>query len=225
MPLLDARDAYRLWAPSYERETAVSLLEDGLVRRMTPPLAGRRLLDTGCGTGRRLREAGAAVSVGVDLSPEMIGTGRAANSGVPGLVTHVGDVRDLPVPDRSFDVVWCRLVLGHLPDLHRPYAELARAGDDGVIVIVSDFHPSAYRQGHRRTFRADGQLHEIVHHDHSLAAHADAARAAGLVPVDWQEAVIGSDVRHFYEEAGRPALYAEHFGLPLVMALAFEKEG
>lgn len=223
MSILSAREAYRLWAPSYEQETAVSLLEDHLVSRMSPPLAGRRLVDIGCGTGRRLRMAGAAVAVGVDACAEMIDAGSAANKAIPELQILVGDACALPLPDRAFDVVWCRLVLGHLPELGQAYAEFARVADEGALVIVSDFHCRAYECGHRRTFRAQGQLHEIEHYPHPFSAHVEAGQAAGLTLVDWQEGVVGPEVRHLYVSAGRSQAYRDQLGLPLVLALALEK--
>ena len=39
------------------------------------------------------------------------------------------------------------------------------------------------------------------------------------------EAAIGPAVRPFYDRAGRSALYAQHDGLPVVLGLAFEREG
>ncbi len=45
MSVLTAREGYRLWAPSYAGETAISWLDQDLVGVMTPPLAGLRLLD------------------------------------------------------------------------------------------------------------------------------------------------------------------------------------
>ena len=54
IPRLSADEAYALWAPTYSEETAVSLLEDQLVADMSPRLAGLRLIDVGCGTGRRM---------------------------------------------------------------------------------------------------------------------------------------------------------------------------
>lgn len=221
MSILGVRDGYRLWAPTYADETAISHLENELVGAMTPPLAGLRLLDAGCGTGRRLRGAGAASAVGVDLSPEMLEAGEPLPAGVR---TMVGDVRNLPLPDQAFDMVWCRLVIGHLPECAAAYAELGRVADAGAAVIVTDFHPQAYAAGHRRTFRDEtGEIREVEHHVHELPAHLAAARAAGLEPVAVREAKIGPDVRRFYAEAGREALYEEHLGLPVVLALAFRR--
>lgn len=218
MTALAARDAYRLWAPTYGEENAVSWLENRLAAEMTPPLAGLRLLDAGCGTGRRLHGTGASRAVGVDLSPEML----AAGSGDAELL--LGDLRALPLADRSFDFIWCRLAIGHLPDCRPIYSELARVADRGAKLVVTDFHPEAHAAGHRRSFRdSDGLVREVEHHVHHPSDHLAAADAAGLQWIETREARIGPDTRRFYAEAGRAELYAQHGGLPVVLALAFER--
>jgi len=222
MSALPVREGYRLWAPTYSAENAVSQLEDVLVSAMTPPLAGLRLLDAGCGTGRRLRDCGAAMATGIDLSPEMIATGRDELG--PDARLMVGDVRALPFADASFDLVWCRLVIGHLAECAGAYAELGRVVARGARVIVTDFHPAAQAAGHRRTFRRGDTVHEVEHHVHALAAHREAALAAGLQLAAIRQAEIGPSVRPFYERAGRVALYDQHRGLPVVLALAFVKD-
>ena len=145
MSALAVGEAYRLWAPSYSDETAISFLENKLVNAMTPSLAGLRLLDAGCGTGRRIRNAGAAMRVAVEPCREMLAAGIAQDGALEGIDVLVGDVRGMPLPARAFDVVWCRLVLGHMPNLDLAYSELARVTDNGGLVIVSDFHPAAAR--------------------------------------------------------------------------------
>jgi malonyl-CoA O-methyltransferase len=222
MTLLSVKEAYGLWSRSYADETAVSFLETGLAQALTGPLTGLRLLDAGCGTGRRLKGTGALLAVGVDVTPEMIAAGPRADAGVK---TIVADVRDLPLADRSFDAIWCRLVIGHIPDCAPVYRELARVADAGARLVVTDFHPDAHAAGHRRTFRHGGQVHEIEHYVHGLADHVAAARAAGWRLRETRDAVIGPETRPFYENAGRSALYAEHQGLAVVIGLAFEREG
>jgi malonyl-CoA O-methyltransferase len=222
---LSIREGYRRWAPLYARETAISFLETQLVEAVTPPMAGRRLLDAGCGTGRRLVGCGAALAVGVDVSPEMLeaGVGIGASPAHPHLRTLVGDIRCLPLADGGFDIVWCRLAIGHLPECEKTYAELARVAAPGATVIVTDFHEAAHRAGHRRSFRDDEGVHEIEHYIHDARRQHEAARAAGLELFAQSEAVIGPQVLPFYEQAGRPQLYREHEGLPVVLLLAFRK--
>ena len=223
MTVLNPAEGYARWAPTYERETIVSLLDDTLVAGLTPPLAGRRLLDIGCGTGRRMLVTEAASATGVEPSWEMIAAGTQNRLGRADLTVLQGHAGELPVADQAFDVAWCRLVLGHVADLAAPYAEMARALVPGGAAIVSDFHPDAHARGHRRTFRANGTVCEIENHPHAIAEHILAAEAAGLVLMDGAEACVGPAVRHMYEEAGRLALYEEHLGLPLVFALRFER--
>jgi malonyl-CoA O-methyltransferase len=225
MTTLSARDGYRLWASQYEAETAVSHLEKQLVADLRVPTAGARLLDVGCGTGRRLRDAAAAFSVGVDLSLEMIDHGRfLRREGLDLLAVAAADVRALPVATASFDVVWCRLVIGHVRDLDAAYAELSRVCRAGGAVIVTDISAAAIAAGHRRTFRdAEGVTREVEHFVHTLRRHETAARDAALVIEQCTEGVVGPAIRAFYETAGRLDAYDAQRGLPLVTALLMRK--
>ena len=218
--VLSPQEAYRLWAPAYSAETAISQLEDELVARLTPPLRGLSLLDAGCGTGRRLAACGASEAVGVDICPEMLDAARAT-----GVQAEIADIVALPFADQSFDVVWCRLVIGHVADCAAAYREIGRVLRRGGQLIVSDFHPAAHAAGHRRTFRAAGVVHEIEHHVRDAGVLLDSAREAGLEPIAVEEACIGPSVRGFYERSGRGALYGEHVGLPVVLAASFRKGG
>src|SRR5438067_3944428 len=218
MNLLSAREGYRLWAPSYGRVTVVSLLERAAVAALGVPTAGRRLLDAGCGTGRRLAAADAALRVGVDLAPEMLALGASD------LALGAADVRALPFAAGAFDVVWCRLVIGHVRELDTVYAELARVSAPGGDIVVSDLSAEAVAAGHRRTFRdARGAVHELEHFVHPVRAQADAARRAGLSLVRQHVAAVDESVRSLYADAGKLAAYEAQVALPLVVALSFRK--
>jgi malonyl-CoA O-methyltransferase len=182
------------------------------------PVAGKRLLDAACGNGRRLHGSDARLAIGIDITPEMLPT-------VPNLEHYAAaDVRALPLRTAEFDVVWCRLALGHLPDLPNAYRELARVCRTGATVVVTDFHAAAVAAGHRRTFRdSDGIVHEIVHHVHDVDAHARAAHAAGLGIVTHDDRSIGPPIRDFYERANRMSVYDTQIGLPLVLGIVFSK--
>jgi malonyl-CoA O-methyltransferase len=220
---LPPREAYRLWAPRYAAETVVSRLEETLVAALAVPTAGRALLDVGCGTARRLAAAGARLGVGVDLTPEMLPLAGADAACVVG----AADVRALPFAAGAFDVVWCRLVVGHVRELDDAYAELARVCRPGGAVVVTDFHPAAVAAGHARSFRdpRSGAERTIEHHVHQPEAQAAAAARAGLAGAAQREGAVGPAVRDFYAAAGRLAAYEAQRGLPVVVALAFRKEG
>jgi malonyl-CoA O-methyltransferase len=215
MSVLAVRDAYRLWAPTYAAETAISFLDEQLARQMLHDLPCERLLDAGCGTGRRL--AGMDGAIGVDASAEMVAAGRGAN-------LIVAEIRALPFASARFDMVWCRLVLGHLADPMPAYRELARVCRPGGHVFVTDFHPDAVAAGGRRSFRDQaGQVHEVEHYVHS--DHAALAGRAGLTLVERREASVGPMIRDFYARAERLALYEKDRGLKLVAAFLFHRAG
>jgi malonyl-CoA O-methyltransferase len=214
--VLAPADGYRLWAPRYAAETAVSWLEERTVESLRPPVRAGRLLDVGCGTARRLLESGATLAVGVDLTVGMLAQ-------APRHATiAAADIRALPFADAAFDIVWCRLVIGHVRELDVAYAELGRVCRAGGTVIVTDFHPDAAAAGHRRTFAdAAGQSHEIEHHVHDPAAQCRAASAGGLSLIARRDAEVSPMIRGFYERAGRLDAYEAQRGLRLVLALAF----
>ena len=112
MSALSAREGYALWAPRYEIETAISFLEDRLVTALQVPLSNRRLLDAGCGTGRRMSDVRAALAVGIDLTPDMLTRPVGGDASLA-----AADIRALPFAADSFDVVWCRLAIGHILSL------------------------------------------------------------------------------------------------------------
>ncbi len=220
MPL-PAREAYRLWADQYESETAVSALEDRLVSERS--LGGARaLLDAGCGTGRRLAavKGRVALATGVDLVPEMPRAGRRLDPERSGLV--VSDLRALPYADGTFDLLWCRLVLGHLRELEGAYRELRRVAVDGAELVVTDFHPAASAAGHSRTFRdAEGHVHQVEHHVHARERHAAAARGTGWSLEASIDGVPGLQERPYYDRAGRGEQFERERALPLVLMMCF----
>jgi malonyl-CoA O-methyltransferase len=210
---LDVREGYRLWAPTYATETATSFLDDALARKMLLGLPQTRLLDAGCGSGRRIANLPGAI--GMDLSPEMLAAGGARN-----IVT--GDVRAIPLASDQFDMVWCRLVLGHLPDPLAAYQELARVCMPGGYVFVTDFHPDAVAAGHRRSFSdAMGVVHDIKHYVHKN--HIDLALKAGLSLVAHCDAAVGPSIRDFYVHGVGLKVYKRDLGLKLVAAFLFRR--
>lgn len=218
MTALAARDGYRLWAPSYEAETAISFLEDQTVRELSGSLDVKTLLDAGCGTARRLSDGGARFGVGIDLSVEML---RAAREMQP---VAAADLRALPFASQSFDVVWCRLAIGHLPDVSPCYAELGRVCSAGGRVVVSDICAEAIAAGHRRTFRdAEGEVREVEHFVHSKEAHVAAAGTAALELEMCADAAVGPAIEQFYVNAGRARAYERQLGQPLVRVMVWRK--
>lgn len=106
------RDFYEINADSYA-ESTLSLDMARSVRRFRSLLmADARVLDLGCGGGRdliALRAAGLRPT-GLDISPALA---RIAHN-VSGCPVVVGDLRDPPFDDGSFEAIWASASLLHL---------------------------------------------------------------------------------------------------------------
>jgi SAM-dependent methyltransferase len=90
------------------------------------------VLDVACGTGVVARVAAQRVGatgrvVGVDLNPGMLAVARALPP-PPGasIVWQEGSADALPLPEASFDVVFCQLGLQYFPDRPKALREMCR---------------------------------------------------------------------------------------------------
>lgn len=111
-------------------------------------LAGKTVLDVGCGMGRFAQVAadhGARV-VGVDLSVAV----EAANANLghlPDTAFLQADVFDLPIREESFDLIYSIGVLHHTPDTRAAFASLPRLLRPGgriAIWVYADEHRWRY---------------------------------------------------------------------------------
>lgn len=104
-------------------------------------LAGRRVVDVGCGEGglvRALAQLG-ATAVGVECGAEMLARARAADS-VGGERYVEGVAEALPLPDESADVVVFMNSLHHVPPemMGEALSEAARVLAPGGLVLVNE---------------------------------------------------------------------------------------
>ncbi len=114
-------------------------------------VAGREVLDAGCGQGygcRLLVEAGgAARCVGVDVDERTVDAARAAYGEGPKVEFTTGDVTSLPFEDDSFDVVTCFETIEHVAAQAAAIGELARVLRPGGTLLVSSPNRGVYPAG------------------------------------------------------------------------------
>ncbi|MFN7977475.1 MAG: class I SAM-dependent methyltransferase [Vicinamibacterales bacterium] len=187
-PVLAPKDAYARWAPTYAStpHNALMAAEQAAVLAAWPDVAGQRVLDAGCGTGRYLDAAaarGAACVVGVDFSPEML-----ARVTVPAAHRLLGDLGALPVATASVDLVVSGLALNDVPDLAQAIAELARVLRPRGTLVYSVVHPRGGELGWTRGFTGEGGEAIVRGCWHTVAEHERACVSARLL-VDLQQDV------------------------------------
>lgn len=197
-PILDPLAAYALWAehyPAHAHNPVMQAEERAMLSLMPTGLAGRRVLDAGCGSGRYLLHAlrrGATRLTGVDASPAMLrraGEELAGPGGEAVIELLESSVEAMPVSSAWADLTVCGLVLGHLEQLAPALAELCRVTRPGGTLLCSDVHPIGHALGWRRDFKSGGRRYAVRHtphlysHWHAACAHLGLAIEQVLEPM------------------------------------------
>ena len=126
-----------------DSRTGATLSRDRLERCLGRPLkdlAGLRVLEAGCGAGRfteLLVNAGALVHA-VDMS-SAVDANRRNIGAAPNYVLAQADLRDLPFPAKSFDIVLCLGVLQHTPSPEASIAALWRMVAPGGQLVIDHY--------------------------------------------------------------------------------------
>lgn len=120
----------------------------------SPSLAGKRVLDIGCGDGREtvlLALLGANVT-GIDISPEAIEVAkeRAAVNGVPDRCEFACQpLESADFGDQRFDIIWCDAFLHHvIPDMEPILLRMREWLTPGGEVVITE--PVSLSAGFRR---------------------------------------------------------------------------
>lgn len=115
------------------------------LRGLLPPVAGRRVVDLGCGFGwfcRWARAEDAAHVVGIDGSARMLDRARATTDDPAVDYVHADlDEIDLGQLDGPLDIVFSSLALHYVRDLDRLLHQAWRAIADGGALVCSVEHP------------------------------------------------------------------------------------
>ena len=161
-------------------------------------VAGRRVLDAGCGLGygaAALARAGADRVVGVDIAEAVVEAARALAG--PEIEFQVGDVHALGFPDASFDAVVCFEVIEHVDERDAVLSELKRVLAPGGIALISSPNRDVYVPGnphHVHEYRPD----ELREHLRQHFAEVELRRQH-----NWIASAILDD-EAFAEDGGRP---------------------
>src|SRR5437763_13292670 len=104
-----------------------------------------RVLDVGCGIGgpaRYLAHTYGCRVDGIDLTPELIETGRVLTERcklADRVVLQVGNALELPYPDQTFDVVWCQNVTMNIADKAGILAGVYRVLKRGGLFTATEY--------------------------------------------------------------------------------------
>ena len=122
-----------------------------------PDIAGKHVLDLGCGYGWHCQyaaENGAELVLGIDQSTQMIDEAKKRNSGE--IITYrVCDLLQYEYPASAFDLVISNLVLHYIEDLEWIYSSIYRTLRQGGVFLMNIEHP-VFTAGVNQCFAPDG---------------------------------------------------------------------
>ena len=113
------------------------------LRAMLPELAGKRVVDLGCGFGwfaRWARSAGAADVLGLDLSEAMIARARAETTDAA-IRYAIADLDTVELAAGAFDLAYSSLAFHYLADFGRLVRTVHQALVPGGAFVFSIEHP------------------------------------------------------------------------------------
>ncbi len=148
------------------------------IRKMLPPLRGKRVADMGCGFGwasRWMREQGAASVLGVDLSRNMIARAEADTTDAA-IRYRVADLETLELPQAAFDLVYSALTFHYIKDFSRLVRMIHSGLVEGGDLVFTIEHP---------TFMAAAHPHWIADEDGRKTWPVNGYSVEGERRTDW----------------------------------------
>jgi ubiquinone/menaquinone biosynthesis C-methylase UbiE len=157
-------------APQWDRIRSLYVCESAVEAAILKSVGDgpfERVVDLGTGSGRMLTLLGrrAKMSVGLDLSHNMLNIARAnvAKAGLGRVELRHGDIFSTRLPERSADLVLVHQVLHYLAEPATAVAEAARLVMPGGRLLIVDFAPHQLEHlreehQHRRLGFADEEM-------------------------------------------------------------------
>lgn len=202
MTYLPARQLYQKWARTYDEPSNPLIeAESKALAGLIGDVAGKKILDLGCGTGRHailLAKAGARVT-GADFSDEMLKVARSNGAGLE--ITFINaELEAVPLEDQ-FDLVLCSLVLSHVPDLLPAMKEMARLTRPGGRIIITDLRTDHWFRKTRKirkfgAYVTDGFKHTLP--DYRAAVEACGLRQERLNRIYFDDTIVARFWWFFY---------------------------
>ena len=171
-------------------------------------VAGRTVLDIGCGLGGAAimlaGPFGARHVTSIDVAEDLVVLAREtiADAGLSGRIEtrHVTPGR-LPFDAQSFDIVFAKDVVCHVPDKTALFGDIARVLDPAGQIVCADFTVPSGPEAAPHLYHAwvDAmEAYGLTFHFETISVYEEAFRLAGLAP-----ACVRDDTERSREAARR----------------------
>lgn len=180
-----AQSAYAKWAESYDtNENRTRDLDAVVLREHEMDIAGRDVLEIGCGTGKNTEWLAqhASTVVGLDLSPEMLARARTRVTN-PHVTFIEHDIQGTwPVANESVNAVVGNLVLEHVSNIRIIFHEAQRVLRPNGTLFLCELHPFRQRLGSQAQFtdNKSGDRLKVEAYVHDISEYVNSGIEAGL---------------------------------------------
>jgi ubiquinone/menaquinone biosynthesis C-methylase UbiE len=224
----DPAKAYDLWAGAYDQQPGNLMLdldEEVFTALLSQAeIAGRTVLDIGCGTGRHWKKILARNPrqlAGYDVSSGML---EKLKSKFPQAETHLLKDDRLPFSaDSSCDLIVSTLTVAHIQNLAQALKEWDRVLKPGAGIIITDYHPEALAKGGKRTFKHEGKTWAIRNYVYSIETIRQLSRQLGWKENRFMERVIDDSVKGYYERQNALSLFEEYVDIAIIYGIYLTK--
>lgn len=181
----DVAAAYDRWSETYDTDpNRTRALAGQVLRKVGLPVAGRDIVEIGCGTGRNTEwlATRAASIKALDFSEEMLRRARPrAPDPLVRFIQH--DVRTAwPLANDSADVIIAMLILEHVEQLETVFAEAARTLRPSGELFVCELHPMRQLMGGQAQFTSTktGERELVTAFLHNVSDYVNSGLLAGF---------------------------------------------
>ena len=221
--------AYDIWSGSYDEQPGNLMLDldnmifSGLLEKLS--LKGKVAVDIGCGTGRHwpaILQHKPAKLLGYDVSSGMLSR---LKEKFPSAETYQLQGNELAsTADESCDIVISTLALAHIENVGDALKEWSRILKKNGDIIITDYHPEAFKKGADRTFLSGGQTIAIKNYIHDIETVLGLLKGFGFDLLHIEEHKVGDDMRHYYETRKAIHVFEKFKGIPIIYGAWLKKK-
>jgi ubiquinone/menaquinone biosynthesis C-methylase UbiE len=225
---INPEKGYDIWAVSYDDQpdNLMLALDEAVFTGLAAELelAGKKIVDVGCGTGRhwkKIFDAHPAQLTGYDVSEGML---NILQQKFPAAETYqLTDNKLFKTEDNSCDIIISTLTMAHIENAKDALQEWNRVLKPGGSVIITDYHPEVLQKGGQRTFKHNGKTVAVKNHIYPVEELKAIAGQLGWQLLRLNERRIDDSVKYYYEKQNALHVFDSFKGMPVIYGLLFKK--
>ena len=180
---MNNRQAYNVWAENYD--TVENKTRDLEARALRESVAGENLdiLEIGCGTGKNTEWllTKANKLIGADFSEEMLAKAKRKIVAENVEFRRLDLRKDWNLPENSFDLITCSLVLEHIENLDFVFQQAGKVLRNSGRFYIGELHPFKQYAGSKARFDTATGVFELECFIHHISDFFAAAKKTILI--------------------------------------------